>query len=118
MTDNHRKKRKDAHSYETLEQIETFHRNHNKVSPNQKDVIRRYVGPKQFEKRRIIYRDETWNEFWLGSLPRSLPGFAKAAPFELIAGKEQGCLCTNCEGLEQFRHGQTAVVSALLDKDN
>mmetsp|Transcript_15245 Transcript_15245/g.22367 ORF Transcript_15245/g.22367 Transcript_15245/m.22367 type:complete len:90 (-) Transcript_15245:574-843(-) len=36
-----------------------------------------------------------------------------AAPFELVAGKEQGCLCTNCFTLEQFRHGQATVVSAL-----
>ena len=56
-----------------------------------------------------------------GKKPASVPAVFREAPpppIELIAGKEQGCLCTNCEGLEQFRHGQTAVVSALLDKDN
>ena len=120
-------------SQEIKDEIDRFHRSHNAISPNKKDLAkqRHPSFPSQCICCRRIYRMETWNELWVAfkkyaphiaekiavkDRPNECPSLLwKEAPWELVKGTDSSCLCTNCEGTNALRRGQNKACAILLD---
>jgi len=95
--------------------IWAWHETHNFPSPNTRDTIRKRKACRQFEEKIKIYRMNTWDELW-GEYKgdpanqdmvdhiqeakiyiRAPPIFITSAPWYLIKGKNEACLCLRCE---------------------
>ena len=110
--------------------IEKWHRENNYVSPNVKDIRRLRLGYNQYLEERAIYRMQTWNELWRdfvlvepelssaltinSKTPNEHPTiFRSAAPWCLVKGLEESCLCDNCERMNAIKRGQKHVFLAI-----
>ncbi|MGH3625352.1 MAG: hypothetical protein ACRDQ5_26820, partial [Sciscionella sp.] len=102
------KKRSDALPAYVKTTICSFFCKHCQMSPNVKDVVRHYLGPRQWEEARTLYRFQSWTELWKifkekccgvatmvsynSKLSDTTPIiFRDAALYEMKKGKDVGC---------------------------
>ena len=109
--------------------VREFHLRANYTSPNKKDTRRLRMGYNSYLTERAIYRHNTWDELWRDfraeepvvastitntEHPTRHPTlFRTAAPWQMVKGKEESCLCTSCESMSAVKRGQQSVAKVL-----
>ena len=131
-----RQQRSDTVSQEVIDAVEAHIEVNCPTSPCASDMVRRWLGPMQWEEARRMFRFETWNELWSRfrtdypavsqtiANPNNIEecpwGYRNSVPWQVGKGGGASCLCANCEAMEKLsrtRNEAGRVIRATMKAD-